>query len=100
MNRFINSFFKENPLSFLAEFKNIKLFHSICEIDKDSWNELIGNNNPFIEYEFLKALEVSKSIGKKSGWLPYYLTVFSEEAREGKAKLIGALPLYLKYNSY
>lgn len=94
MNKFINSFFRENPLSFLSELNNIKLFHSISEIDKDNWNDLIGDNNPLIEYEFLKAMEVSKSIGKKSGWLPYYLTLFS-----GK-KLIGAIPLYLKYNSY
>jgi predicted N-acyltransferase len=116
MSKFLNSIFGNNPLAFLSELGNISLFHSITEIDKDSWNSLTGENNspkgapviidsgessgvnynnPFLEYEFLKGLEISKSIGKSSGWLPYYLAVFSSEK-----KLIGAIPLYLKYNSY
>jgi predicted N-acyltransferase len=97
MSKFTASFFRDNQLAFLAEIKNIKLFQSISEIDKSSWNELIGNDNPFIEYEFLKALEVSKSIGKRSGWEPYYLTIYSQEP---SPKLIGAVTLYLKNNSY
>jgi predicted N-acyltransferase len=94
MSNLFNSFFRENPLAFLSENTNIKLFHRISEIDKNSWNSLIGKNNPLLEYEFLKAMEVSNSIGTKSTWLPYYLALF-----DGK-NLIGAIPLYLKYNSY
>lgn len=90
----LSSFFNKNPLSFLENNKHIKLKQSIIDIDKKEWNNLIGDNNPFLEYEFLKALEVSKSVGKVSGWIPYFLTYYDND------KLIGAVPMYLKYNSY
>lgn len=90
----LSSFFNKNPLSFLENNKNIKLIETILDIDKKEWNELIGIDNPFLEYEFLKALEVSKSTGKTSGWMPYFLTYYDND------KLIGAVPMYLKNNSY
>ncbi len=91
---FINSFFSKDPLSFLNNHKNIKLHDSINDLDKTEWNSLIGNNNPFIEYEFFKALEVSKSVGKGTGWIPKYLCYYKDD------KLVGAIPIYIKNNSY
>lgn len=70
-----------------------EIVSSIKKINKKQWNDLIGKNNPFIHYEFLKALEVSKSIGLKTGWLPNYIVSFKNN------KLVGAIPLYKKYNS-
>lgn len=90
----ISSFFSKDPLSFLTDHKNIRIIESISKINKNDWNLLIGNNNPFLEYEFIKALEVSKSVGKSSGWNPKYLTYYIND------KLVGALPMYLKFNSY
>ncbi|MFN8578089.1 MAG: GNAT family N-acetyltransferase [Candidatus Sericytochromatia bacterium] len=90
----LSSFFKKDPLSFLDNEKNIKLIESIKQVKKEDWNELIGRDNPFLEYEFFKALEVSKSIGENSGWLPKYLTYFEDN------KLLGVIPMYLKFNSY
>ncbi len=90
----LSAFFGRDPLSFLVDNKNIKLIESITELNKDEWNNLIGTNNPFLEYEFLKGLEFSKSVGKSSGWVPKFLTYFENN------KLIGAIPMYLKFNSY
>ncbi len=98
MNKFINSLFNKNQnnddLLFLENFPKIKVHKTINEIDKESWNNLIGKNNPFIEYEFFKALEISNSIGEKSGWLCNYLALYEQK------KLVGVIPLFTKYNSY
>ncbi len=49
---------------------------------------------PFSGYDYLRALEHSKSVGGESGWSPLYLTVVSGGA------LQGASYLYSKDNSY
>ena len=69
------------------------VLHSIQKIDIEQWNKLTETSNPFLQYEFLKALEVSKSVGNNSGWLPNYVVAWDDK------KLVGAIPLYKKYNS-
>ena len=51
--------------------------------------------NPFISHDFLHALEVSKSVGGRTGWTPAHLIV---ESAQGL--LVGACPAYLKSHSY
>jgi predicted N-acyltransferase len=51
------------------------------------------NNSPFMSYEFLDAIETSGSASPSSGWRPYHMTTFKNEA------LNGFMPLYLKNNS-
>src|SRR5919199_768725 len=63
-------------------------------VDKASWRALEPPDFPFFDYEFLRALERSGSIGGASGWSPVYL-VCKDEGR-----VLGALCLYLKTNSY
>ena len=81
---------------------NIKVVKSISELDREEWNScaifysadgLDKIEDPFISYDFLDALEKSKSVGENTGWLPYHLAAIR------KNKLIGAVPLYLKSNS-
>lgn len=81
---------------------SIKVVKSISELDREEWNScaifysangLDKIEDPFISYDFLDALEKSKSVGEKTGWLPYHLAAIR------KNKLIGAVPLYLKSNS-
>ncbi|MEJ2142169.1 MAG: GNAT family N-acetyltransferase [Gammaproteobacteria bacterium] len=67
---------------------------SLSNINSTDWNQLIGNDNPFARYEFLRAMEVHEAVGEKYGWIPQYLLVKDAD------KLVGAAPLYLKYNSY
>ena len=59
------------------------------------WNRLGGDDDPFIEHAFLAALETSGSVGRRAGNLPRFVLV-----RDGAGRLIGAVPLYLKNNSY
>ena len=66
---------------------------SILEIDQTDWNDLAGDS-PFLRYEFLSALENSGCIGNKTAWEPTYITI-SDKNR----MLLGALPLYIKYDS-
>src|SRR5436853_544586 len=67
---------------------------SVTEVPAAAWDALVGDNDPFLEHAFLAALERSKSVGKRTGWQPRFVLV-----HEGSA-LVGAVPLYLKDNSY
>ncbi len=51
-------------------------------------------NNPFVSHDFLSSLEVSGSVGGRSGWQPRHLLL---EDREGV--LVGAAPCYVKSHS-
>ncbi len=62
------------------------------------WNRLIEGDNPFVRYEFLAALERTGCVNGKTGWTPQYLVVHADGP--GQGKLLGAVPLYLKYHSY
>src|SRR5919199_5822170 len=63
-------------------------------MDEASWRVLEPPDFPFFDFEFLRALERSGSIGGASGWSPVYL-VCKDEGR-----VLGALCLYLKTDSY
>lgn len=63
-------------------------------MDPRAWNELVGQDDPFVEHAFLSLLEESGSVGRGSGWEPAHVTAW-----RGK-RLVGALPLYLKTHSY
>ncbi|HYZ03807.1 MAG TPA: GNAT family N-acetyltransferase [Rubrobacter sp.] len=66
----------------------------IEEVDREMWRTLEPPEFPFFDFEFLRALEHSGSVGRRSGWSPAYLV-----CKEG-ARLLGALCLYLKTDSY
>jgi predicted N-acyltransferase len=67
---------------------------SLANIKADSWNALVGADNPFLRYEFLRALERNSCVGAGSGWEPRHLLLYEDEA------LVGASPMYLKSHSY
>ena len=73
----------------------LKLVERIADLDADDWNALEGAALPFLRHEFLKALEEEDCLGERFGWLPRHLTLWDSEGR-----LLGAAPLYLKFNSY
>ena len=73
---------------------DVKLYHSIKEIDRCKWQSIQCKNFPFSSYDFLEALETSGSIGKRTGWFPLFITVWNNK------DLIGGSYLYLKTNSY
>ena len=72
----------------------INIFHSIKFIDKEKYNRIVDPENPFVEYEFLEALEESGCVGPHTTWHPRYIVLTDEE------KIIGAITFYIKYDSY
>jgi predicted N-acyltransferase len=64
-------------------------------VPPDQWNLLAGDD-PFLQHEFLLALERAGCVGGDSGWEPRHIALHAE----GSSRLIGAVPLYLKHHSY
>lgn len=71
-----------------------RCFSSILEIPEASWLRITPKNFPFADYEFLKALETGQCLGRRTGWIPQYLTLWKE------AQLIAACPWFIRSNSY
>ncbi|MBV6489354.1 MAG: hypothetical protein GHHEDOFH_03335 [Pseudorhodoplanes sp.] len=72
---------------------NVKYNHTY-KIHEDNL-ELRGYPfNPFITHDFLSALEVSRSVGPRTGWLPQHLV-----AEDAGGQLVGVVPCYLKSHS-
>ena len=71
----------------------IRRHESILQIDAAAWNALAADS-PFLRHEFLSALENAGCVGRQTAWRPAYLT-----ASDAAGRLVGALPLYVKYDS-
>jgi predicted N-acyltransferase len=92
---------------------------SLTSVDGAAWNALDHGASPFLEWGFLRALELSGSVGGSSGWSPTYLLVHgdascliddaaqasspdragTEPGRAGRI-LLGAVAAYAKQHSY
>lgn len=74
--------------------QNLRFIDSISSIKKSEFDKLAQNlGSPFLNYDFLSALELSKCVTSDNGWRPMHLT-----SNEDK-KLNGFMPLYVKENS-
>ncbi len=71
----------------------ISTVDSLSTVDATQWNALAGDDNPFIQYDFLHALEQHDCL-QNWGWQPRHILIHEND------KLIGACPAYLKHNSY
>ncbi|TQV87538.1 GNAT family N-acetyltransferase [Aliikangiella coralliicola] len=72
----------------------VQFVRSIAEIPKQQWNRVVNTDYPFIQYEFLEALELSGATTGDTGWQPFHLTLVRD------AELVALMPLYLKNHSY
>ena len=76
----------------------LRVIESLSAVDAEQWDACAlapgAAGNPFLSHRFLKALEESKSVGRRTGWQPQYLLA---EAEDGT--LLGCVPLYLKGHS-
>jgi uncharacterized protein len=72
----------------------VELLRGIEDVNREMWRTLEPPEFPFYDYEFLRALEHSGSIGRSTGWSPEYLVC------EDRESILGALCLYLKTDSY
>lgn len=77
------------------DYMEIRPHTGLADISASEWNALAGPGNPFLQHEFLAALERHNCVGARYGWIPRHLT-----AHDAAGRLVGAVPLYLKDNSY
>jgi len=71
----------------------LELLDGVAEAPRASWDALVGDESPFLEWDWLASLEHAGSVGGETGWLPRPLV-----ARDGE-RLIAACPLYVKSHS-
>jgi uncharacterized protein len=67
---------------------------SVASVPAEDWDALVDPNDPFLEHGFLAALEQSGSVGPRTGWQTRFVLARADE------RLVGAVPLYLKHDSY
>ncbi len=66
---------------------------SIASVNAEHWDKLAGDTNPFIQHDFLLALEKHDCL-QNWGWIPQHCLLYDDD------ELIGACPAYIKDNSY
>jgi predicted N-acyltransferase len=71
-----------------------EFLESITQLSSSEWNNLLGSDNPFLQHEFLLALEESGCTSARTGWRPSHLVI-----RNSEEKLLAIMPLYIKNNS-
>jgi predicted N-acyltransferase len=71
----------------------VEVKDSLTDVDPATWDALVGDASPFLEWAWLASLEASGCVGRETGWLPQHLTLWDG------ATLVGACPLYVKGHS-
>jgi predicted N-acyltransferase len=76
----------------------LRVVESLSAVDAAQWDCCAlapgAAGNPFLSHRFLKSLEDSKSVGRRTGWQPQYLLAETDDGT-----LQGAVPLYMKSHS-
>lgn len=73
----------------------IRILSRLDDLPAAEWDRLRGpDRDPFLSHAFLAGLERHGCVGAHWGWTPQHLTLWDG------GRLAGAVPLYLKHNSY
>lgn len=80
-----------------AETIHLRFLASVDEVTPEAWNALAGQDYPFLQHAFFRALEESGSTTATSGWQPYH--AFIETGPEDQRQPVALMPLFLKNNS-
>ena len=73
----------------------VAVIQGIESVSAAQWDRLIAPHDTFTEHAFLLALERTGCVGAQAGWLPCHVVAYDDANR-----LCGAVPLYLKDNSF
>jgi hypothetical protein len=76
-----------------ATMLQVKVIKTMNEVERESWDTLVGDGSPFLEWDWLAAMEEARCVTPKTGWQPQHLTVYN------KGRLVAACPLYVKGHS-
>src|SRR5262245_7170061 len=71
----------------------VRVLETVREVPQAAWNALVGDGSPFVEWDWLAALEDAGTVTNETGWRPQHLTLWEGE------RLVGACPLYVKAHS-
>lgn len=78
--------------------RTLEVATAMAAIDAAAWDALANPPgqayDPFVAHAFLRILEQSGSITRKTGWLPQHLLL-----KDATGRLIGAMPCYVKSHS-
>jgi predicted N-acyltransferase len=74
---------------------SVRIVDDITTLSPEDWDACAGEENPFLSHAFLSALEESRSVTARTGWLPQHVVYDDADGRP-----IGVVPLYLKGHSY
>ncbi|MDX8399053.1 MAG: peptidogalycan biosysnthesis protein, partial [Gallionellaceae bacterium] len=72
---------------------SLRIISDITDIPEADWDAVTGGD-PFVSHAYLYALQVSGCATAEFGWQAQFITLWQDK------KLVGAMPLYLKMNSY
>jgi len=73
----------------------LSLHASIHAIGAADWDACAGDDNPFVSFAFLSALEDSGSASPRTGWLPQHACL-----RNAAGQVVAVAPAYAKSHSY
>lgn len=76
---------------------SIEVHEEIAGIPRDAWNGLVADGSPFLDWDFLHALEDTGCVTPRKGWKPLHLAIWSDTPHR---RLVAAVPLYLKGHSH
>ncbi|MGB0622090.1 MAG: GNAT family N-acetyltransferase [Myxococcota bacterium] len=80
-------------MSDVAPKLSIQLEDGVSSLPQAEWDALVGDESPFLEWNFLAALEETGAVGGQTGWDARPLV-----ARQD-GRIVAACPLYVKGNS-
>jgi predicted N-acyltransferase len=74
----------------MAEFE---VAEGVAAVPREEWNALVGDDSPFLAWEWLASLEEAGTLTPENGWLPQPLLAHEN------GRLVAACPTYVKGHS-
>ena len=71
----------------------LRIVNRLAEIPRADWDAMSPGGNPFLEWDWLTALDESGCATAEKGWAAHHLVL------ELAGRIVAACPLYLKGNS-
>lgn len=72
----------------------VEIHDGLGAVDATAWDALTDAQEPFLRHAFLEGLERHECLGRRYGWFPQHVLIFSDET------LVAAAPCYAKTNNY
>ncbi len=77
---------------------SMRIETSLSNVDREAWNAIANPADlpydPFLDWDFLQALEETKCVSPQTGWAPHHII-----AQDQNGVIVGACPMYLKSHS-